>query len=70
MTNPRRWSYTKVSELLRLLSKAGCRFLEHRGEHDFWYSPITNKEFQIPRHKAKELPTGTTNKIKKDAGIK
>lgn len=60
----------KVSELLRQLSKIGCRFLEHRGEHDYWYSPVTGKEFQVPRHSSKELPTGTANKIKKDAGLK
>ena len=60
----------KVSEILKKLKKGGCRFVEHGGEHDFWYSPITDKEIQIPRHLAKELPTGTANKILKDAGLK
>ena len=60
----------KTSELTRMLKKAGCRFLEHRGEHDFWYSPLTGKEIQIPRHQAKEIPTGTASRILKDAGLK
>ena len=60
----------KVSELIKLLMKHGCYFLEHRGEHDFYRSPTTGKEFAVPRHKAKEIPTGTANRILKDAGLK
>lgn len=60
----------KTSELAKLLKKSGSYFLEHRGEHDLWYSPITRKEFMLPRHPSKEIPTGTVNKIKKDAGLK
>lgn len=53
-----------------MMKKAGCKFLEHRGEHDYWYSPITGKEIQVPRHPSKEIPIGTANKIKRDAGLK
>ena len=60
----------KTSELARKLKKAGCYFIEHRGEHDFWFSPITGNEIQLPRHPAKEIPTGTANSILKDAGLK
>ena len=61
----------KTSELMKLLKRdGGCYFLEHGGEHDFWFCPLTGKEIQIPRHKAKEIPTGTVNKILKDAGLK
>lgn len=59
----------KTSELARLLKKAGCRFVMHRGEHDLWFSPITGKEIMLPRHPSKEIPTGTANKIKRDAGL-
>ncbi len=59
----------KTSELTRLIRKAGCHFIEHRGEHDLWYSPITGKEIMIPRHPAREIPTGTANRIKRDAGL-
>lgn len=60
----------KTSELTKLMKKGGCYFIEHRGEHDLWYSPITGKEIIVPRHPGKEIPTGTANKMKKDAGLK
>lgn len=60
----------KTSELTKLMKKIGCYLIEHRGEHDFWYSPVTGKEIQVPRHASKEIPTGTANKIMKDAGLK
>lgn len=60
----------KTSELTRLMKKNGCYFLEHRGEHDYWYCPSTGKEIQVPRHPSKEIPLGTAVKIMKNAGIK
>ncbi len=60
----------KVSELTRMLKKIGCYITEHGKEHDEWYSPVTEKYFRVPRHQSKELPTGTANSIKKDAGLK
>ncbi len=60
----------KTSELTKDMKKAGCSFVEHRGEHDLWYSPITGKEIMVPRHPGREIPTGTANKIKRDAGLK
>lgn len=59
----------KVSELQRLLKSYGCTELSHGKEHDVWVSPITNAKFRVPRHKAKEVPPGTLNAIKKQAGI-
>ena len=60
----------KTSEALRKLSKAGCIFVEHGGEHDCWYSPITKKRFRVPRHSAQELATGTKRNIEKTSGVK
>ena len=60
----------KVSELTKLLSKNDCKCVEHGKEHDKWYSPISNKYFMIPRRQSKEIPTGTVNRIMKDAGLK
>ncbi|MBQ6621546.1 MAG: type II toxin-antitoxin system HicA family toxin [Mogibacterium sp.] len=60
----------KVSELLKQVRATGkCRLLVHGSEHDIWYSEITHKKFQIPRHQAKEIPPGTLHRIKKDAGL-
>lgn len=60
----------KVSELKRLLKQNGCRFEEDYTRHEWWYSPKTGKYFPVPRHDAKEIPTGTLNSILKDAGLK
>lgn len=60
----------KVSELLKILRKNGCFLVEHGKEHDKWHSPVTDRDFRIPRHTARELATGTLNAILKDAGIK
>lgn len=60
----------KVSEIVKLLKKNKCYLVEHGKEHDKWHSDITGKDFRIPRHSSKELPTGTANSILKDAGLK
>lgn len=58
----------KLSELLKLFSKNGIRLSCHGKRHDMYYSPITGKEFPVPRH-AKEIASGTLKSIKKDAGL-
>jgi predicted RNA binding protein YcfA (HicA-like mRNA interferase family) len=59
----------KTSEVKRLLRGAGCYFVSHGGNHDKWYSPITNNYFILPRHDGQELPLGTLNAIKKQSGV-
>ena len=60
----------KISELIKILKKNGCTFLQNGGRHDVWYSPITKQKLIIPRHGAKEIRTGTAEGILKKAGIK
>ena len=60
----------KISELIKILKKNGCILIRDGGRHSIWYSPITGNEFAIPRHGAKEIKTGTANRILKDAGLK
>ena len=60
----------KVSELVKMLKKSGCTFVRSGAKHDEWYSPVTDRTFFIPRHKAKEIPSGTLSSIMKDAGLK
>ena len=60
----------KTSELAKLAKKAGCFCVEHGKEHDKWHSPITGKDFRLPRHKSKEIAKGTAEQIMKDAGLK
>lgn len=56
-------------ELKRLLRKNGC-YLEREGKrHEIWYSPKTNKHFQVGRHSNEEVAKGTLGNIKRDAGF-
>ena len=59
----------KVSEVVRLLKKAGC-YIHRRGDnHDIWFSPATGKKFPVSRHKTEELKPKTLESIKKSSGI-
>lgn len=58
----------KLNELLKIFSKNGIELVQHGKRHDFYYSPITEKSFPIPRH-AKEIAVGTLKSIMKDAGL-
>lgn len=60
----------KTGELKRLLKEGGCYFLKEGGEHETWYSPKTGKKIRVHRHQSKEVPTGTAERILKDAGLK
>lgn len=59
----------KTSEFKRMLRAKGCYFVSHGGNHDNWFSPITGKTFQVPRHDSQEIPNGTLKSMKKRAGI-
>ena len=59
----------KVSEIVKKLKKAGCFLYREGSEHEIWFSPITGKKFQVPRHYNKELPSGTLKSILKSAGL-
>jgi predicted RNA binding protein YcfA (HicA-like mRNA interferase family) len=55
----------KVRELL---IKNGCIFQRHgKGDHDIWYSPLTNRPITVD---GKILSRHTANGIMKRAGIK
>ena len=59
----------KTQELLKLLKKNNCEIVRNGSRHDMWFSPLTQKQFAVPRHTA-EIPIGTLNNILKDAGLK
>ena len=58
----------KLSELLKLFRANNITFSQHGKRHDIYYSPITGKNFPVPRH-AKEIAAGTLKSIKRDAGL-
>ena len=60
----------KYNELMRILKKHGCFDTgEQQGGHPLWYSPITDREFQVSNHGKEEVAKGTLKKIMKMAGI-
>ena len=56
----------KTSELIKLLKQAGFKKSGEGGNHTEFLNPTTGKKIYVWRHK-KEVPTGTANKILKDA---
>ena len=60
----------KYSELKKLLKKHGCYKSSEGSNHENWFSPISNKTFQIGRHKSEDVRKGTLHTILKLAGIK
>jgi len=60
----------KYSELKSLLKKSGCYKQSEGARHENWFSPITNKLFQVGRHHTEDVKKGILNKILKDAGLK
>lgn len=59
----------KVSELVKILKKNRCYLKRHGKNHDIWYSEITGKQFPVPRHPSQDIPKGTFENIKEDAGF-
>ncbi|BCK81582.1 MAG: type II toxin-antitoxin system HicA family toxin [Oscillospiraceae bacterium] len=59
----------RYAELTKELRAAGCYILRHGKQHDIWYSPITGRQFSVPRHMREEVPAGTLKSIRKSAGL-
>jgi len=60
----------KCSELKKMLSRNGCYKQSEGARHENWFSPKTNKIFQVGRHSTEDVKKGTLNRILKDAGLK
>ena len=54
-------------ELLRLLREAGCRYERPgKGDHDIWFSPLTNIRFPVD---SKIKSRHTANAVLRQAGL-
>jgi len=60
----------KCSELIKLLKQNGCYKESEGANHENWYSPKTDRIFQVSRHGSQDVKKGTLNRILKDAGIR
>lgn len=56
-----------AAKLKELLAKKGCYFERHgKGDHDIWYSPITDRRFPVD---SKIKSRHTANGVLKQAGL-
>lgn len=54
-------------QIVEAVKKAGCSLKRQgKGDHEIWYSPITDRTFSIDRHC---LSRHTANAVMKQAGI-
>ena len=60
----------KYSELKNILRENGCYKQSEGTRHENWFSPETNKIFQIGRHNTEDVKKGILSKILRDAGLK
>jgi hypothetical protein len=58
---------TYYRDLVDLLKQGGCEFVRTgKGDHEIWYSPLTDKNFAVDRGCARRH---TANAILKQAGL-
>jgi predicted RNA binding protein YcfA (HicA-like mRNA interferase family) len=55
----------KTRQFVKRLKAAGCRFVRHGGDHDIWYSPITGRTDEVPRHGSHEVKKGLLKSLEK-----
>ncbi|MBS0354454.1 MAG: type II toxin-antitoxin system HicA family toxin [Proteobacteria bacterium] len=56
-----------AAKLKELLANKGCYFERHgKGDHDIWYSPITDRRFPVD---SKIKSRHTANGVLKQAGL-
>lgn len=60
----------KCDELFRKLKKEGWKQVRQKGSHKVLRKEGIPKTIVFPYHKGKEMPTGTANRIMKQAGLK
>jgi predicted RNA binding protein YcfA (HicA-like mRNA interferase family) len=60
----------KFSELKKILRDNGCYKHSEGARHENWFSPITNRMFQVGRHNTEDVKKGLLSRILKDAGLK
>lgn len=60
-------SSSLTPEVIRILRSNGCRFeRQGKGDHEIWFSPITNRRFVVDQ---KIKSRHTANAVLKQAGL-
>ena len=60
---------SRWGELKRDFRKEKCKKTSDGGNHEWWFSPITNKRFQMGRHDNEEISKDLEMKLRKLAGV-
>ena len=60
----------KISELKKKLKAFGCFHIGEGKNHEWWWSPVSERNFQIPRHMSAEVGNELLKYIKEQSGIK
>lgn len=57
----------KRDELIRQITREGCRLLRHGSRHDIYINPATGQRQPVPRHS--EIDNALAKHIKKYLGL-
>ena len=60
----------KITELKRKLRAAGCYYESAGKNHEWWWSPITERRFQVPRHMTADVGKELLRYLKDQSGVK
>lgn len=60
----------KSSELYKRFQKGGWQEVRQSGSHKIMKHPLKETIISLPWHGSKEVPSGTANKLLKQAGLK
>ena len=60
----------RIGEFKAEMIASGCRFDHEGGDHEIWYSSITNQNFPVPRHDSQEMGKYLENRLRKLSGVK
>jgi predicted RNA binding protein YcfA (HicA-like mRNA interferase family) len=60
----------KCDKLFKLLKDAGWKEIRQKGSHKILSKEGEKNIIVFPYHRGKEVPTGTANRILKQAGLK
>lgn len=59
----------KFGEFKTEMEDAGCRFDHEGGNHEIWYSPITDTYYPVPRHDSQDMGKKLEHRLRKLSGV-
>ena len=59
----------KISELKKKLKTNGCYFVCDGKNHEWWWSPVTEQRFQLPRHSTADVGKELMKYVREQSGI-